>query len=72
MPGLSSRTTLDGTRNLIRRFLALSTTERAEWSRNARAGFLKYFDIEVTARDFARAIGFDPGRLLIIGSGACE
>jgi hypothetical protein len=30
---------------------------------NARSGFLKYFDIEVTARDFARAIGFDSGAL---------
>lgn len=27
-------------------------------SRNARAGFLKQFDVEVTARDFAQAIGF--------------
>ena len=32
--------------------------------RNARSGFLTYFDIEVTARDFARAIGFDSGALL--------
>ena len=55
---------LDGTRNLIRRFVALPTTDRAEMANNARAGFLKYFDIEVTARDFARAIGFDSGALL--------
>jgi glycosyltransferase involved in cell wall biosynthesis len=50
---------LDGTRNLIRRFATLTATERASMANKARAGFLKYFDIEVTARDFARAIGFD-------------
>jgi glycosyltransferase involved in cell wall biosynthesis len=50
---------LEGVRNLIRRFVALPRTSRAELARNARAGFLKYFDIEVTARDFASAIGFN-------------
>ncbi|HMG87447.1 MAG TPA: glycosyltransferase [Terracidiphilus sp.] len=52
---------LDGTRNLIRRFIALPAEGRAEMASKARSGFLKYFDIEVTARDFARAIGFDSG-----------
>ena len=52
---------LDGTRNLIRRFVGLSATGRAKMASNARSGFLKYFDIEVTARDFASAIGFDRG-----------
>jgi glycosyltransferase involved in cell wall biosynthesis len=53
--------TLAGTRNLMRRCLALSPEAREEMSRNARAGFLRHFDIEVTARDFARAIGFHRG-----------
>jgi glycosyltransferase involved in cell wall biosynthesis len=52
---------LDGTRNLIHRFFALPAKDRVEMAGNARCGFLKYFDIEVTARDFARAIGFDSG-----------
>ncbi|MGA7243128.1 MAG: glycosyltransferase [Terracidiphilus sp.] len=51
--------TLDGTRNLIRRFQALPVAERAEMACNARSGFLHYFDIEATAREFARAIGFE-------------
>ncbi len=50
---------LDGTRNLIRRFVALAAADRAKMASNARSGFLKYFDIEVTARDFASAIGFN-------------
>jgi glycosyltransferase involved in cell wall biosynthesis len=62
--GLVEPDTLDGTRNLIRRFHALSPAERDAMSRNARSGFLKYFDIEVTARDFARAIGFESDALL--------
>jgi glycosyltransferase involved in cell wall biosynthesis len=53
--------TLDGTRNLIRRFQTLSPAERNQMSRDARAGFLRYFDIEITAHDFARAIGFELG-----------
>jgi glycosyltransferase involved in cell wall biosynthesis len=56
--GLVEPDTLAGICNLIRRFLALSPREREEMSRNGRAGFFRYFDIEVTARDFARAIGF--------------
>jgi glycosyltransferase involved in cell wall biosynthesis len=57
--GLVEPDTLDGTRNLVRRFHTLSASERNEMSGNARYGFLKFFDIEVTARDFARAIGFE-------------
>jgi glycosyltransferase involved in cell wall biosynthesis len=56
--GLVETDTLDGTRNLIRRFHTLSASEWVELSRNARSGFLKFFDIEVAARDFARSIGF--------------
>jgi glycosyltransferase involved in cell wall biosynthesis len=50
--------TLDGTQNLIRRFFSLSQDERIKMSDSARRGFLRYFDIEASARDFARAIGF--------------
>jgi glycosyltransferase involved in cell wall biosynthesis len=56
--GLVEPDTLEGTRSLMRRFYALPQAERDQMALNARAGFLKYFDIQVTARDFARAIGF--------------
>ena len=56
--GLVEPDTLDGTRNLIRRFNAVPVADRDEMSKNARSGFLRYFDIQVTARDFACAIGF--------------
>jgi glycosyltransferase involved in cell wall biosynthesis len=45
--------TEEGTRSLVRRFVALSPGEHAAIRRNAREGFLQYFDIEVTARNFA-------------------
>jgi glycosyltransferase involved in cell wall biosynthesis len=48
--------TEEGARNLIRRFLALSAEEHAEMRRSARQGFVKNFDIEVSARDFATMI----------------
>ena len=57
--GLVEPDTLEGTANLFRRFLALSTDERTAMARDARTAFLKYFDIQVAARDFARAIGFE-------------
>jgi glycosyltransferase involved in cell wall biosynthesis len=50
--------TLAGIRNLMRRLLALSPQAREQMSRHARGGFLRYFDIEVAARGFARTIGF--------------
>lgn len=56
--GLVEPNTLDGARNLICRFNAHSAAERIQMSHNARLGFLQYFDIEMTGRDFARAIGF--------------
>jgi glycosyltransferase involved in cell wall biosynthesis len=56
--GLVEPDTLEGTRNLLRAFHALSDSDRLRMSQAARAGFLKYFDVEVTARDFARTIGF--------------
>ena len=48
--------TEDGTRNLIRRFIALTSEEHSRLRTSARDGFLKYFDIEVSARDFARTV----------------
>ncbi len=56
--GLVEADTADGTRNLIRRFFTLSAEERARMRNCAREGFLRYFDIEVAGRDFAREIGF--------------
>ncbi len=58
----------DGTRNLIRRFTTMSPAQRADMSHNARAGFLRYFDIEVTAHDFGRAIGFQNGGATLLKS----
>lgn len=55
--GLVAPDTLEGTRELLRRFAALRTSDRERMRERARSGFLKNFDIEVTARDFARAIG---------------
>lgn len=48
----------EGTRALIRHYCALNDAERQRMRAAARAGFLKHFDIEVTAREFARVIGF--------------
>lgn len=56
--GIVEPDTLDGTRNLIQRFNSMPADDRAEMSKNARSGFLRYFDIQVSARDFACAIGF--------------
>jgi glycosyltransferase involved in cell wall biosynthesis len=54
--GLVEPDTLEGARNLIYRFVALSPEERATMRRDAREGFLRDFDIEVSARDFATLI----------------
>ena len=51
--------TIEGTRNLIRRFNATTELDVQHISQDARAGFLKWFDIKASARDFARAIGFE-------------
>lgn len=56
--GLVAPDTLEGTKSLIAQFVAMQPAERTRMAEDARAGFLRYFDIEVTARDFARAIGF--------------
>lgn len=57
--GMVQPDTLEGTRRLIQGFIALPVSDRARMSTNARSGFLKYFDIQVTARDFGSAIGFE-------------
>ena len=57
--GLVQPDTLEGTRRLIQGFVALPASDRTRMSKNARAGFLKYFDVQVTARDFVSAIGFE-------------
>ena len=56
--GLVEADTLNGTRELIRRFFALSAVDRSLMATNAREGFLRHFDIEATAFEFERAIGF--------------
>lgn len=57
--GLIQPDTLEGTRRLIQGFAALPQSQRMRMAENARAGFLKHFDVQVAARDFARAIGFE-------------
>ena len=59
--GLVEPDTTDGTRSLIRRFCALSREECLLMADSARRGYLQHFDIEVTAHEFARAIGFSRG-----------
>jgi len=54
--GLVEPDTLEGTQNLIRRFMALSTEERALMRRAARMGFLRHFDVEATAADLLQLI----------------
>ncbi|HLY43605.1 MAG TPA: glycosyltransferase [Terracidiphilus sp.] len=54
--GLVAPDTVEGTRDLIRRFTALSAGERAGIGQNARNGFLRYFQAETSARDFLRVI----------------
>ena len=45
-----------GTRSLIRRFVALSPGQHSQMRAHARAGFEQNFDIEASARDFAKAV----------------
>lgn len=45
-----------GTVQLLRRFAALSQEELIAMRTNAEAGFRRFFDIQVTAMDFARAL----------------
>jgi glycosyltransferase involved in cell wall biosynthesis len=48
--------TVEGTRNLICRYLALSGEELAKMKAAARQGFLQYFDVEESARNLLHLI----------------
>jgi glycosyltransferase involved in cell wall biosynthesis len=48
--------TLEGTRNLIRRYLALSPENLLKMRKAARDGFLNHFDVEGTAADLVQLI----------------
>ena len=61
--GLVEPDNVDGTRNLMQRFLELTAEERSKMKRAARQGFLDYFDGEASARDLAQVIGFDSGAI---------
>ena len=52
--------TVEGTTQLIQRFLKLDAETRQSMARAARKGFLEHFSIESSIHDFATAIGFDP------------
>ncbi|MGA8740207.1 MAG: glycosyltransferase, partial [Terracidiphilus sp.] len=56
--GIVEPDTLEGTRQLIVKFWDLSEDERSRMGLAAKRAFHRYFDIEVTAREFARAIDF--------------
>jgi len=54
--GFTEPDTLEGTRNLIRRFLALSQEERALMRKLARQGFLRHFDVKAGVADLLQLI----------------
>lgn len=54
--GVVEPDTLDGTCNLLRRFVALSTEDRVQMGENSAAGFAQYFDIQTTARSLVDTI----------------
>ena len=54
--GLVESDTLDGTRNLILRFLALSPEERTKMKRASRQAFLQQFAAEAATHDLLRLI----------------
>ena len=58
--GLVQPDTEVGTRDLIRQFYMLSAEKRAQMGTAAREGFLRSFEMEAVALDFASAIGFAP------------
>ncbi len=62
--GLVEQDTVEGTRNLIMRFCLASAEIRARMALNARASFLKNFDVEVTVPGFIKHIeylSYQPG-----------
>jgi glycosyltransferase involved in cell wall biosynthesis len=52
--------TVDGACGLIRQFYQMPAEERTQMGAAARKGFLRNFEIEAAALDFARIIGFAP------------
>lgn len=54
--GLVEPDSIEGTRNLIRRFFAMSAKDRTRMGIAARKGFARYFDIKAAARDLIEAI----------------
>ena len=54
--GLVEPDTLQGAKDLIRRFTALSKDERMLMRSSARQGFLKHFAMEASASDFLQLI----------------
>jgi hypothetical protein len=55
--GLVELDTEEGTANLMCRFYALSTEERARMAAAAHEGFRRYFDVSLAASDLTRAVG---------------
>jgi len=55
--GVVEPDTPEGTRNLIRRFMALTEDEHEQMRMDAAAGFTQYFDSENTVRALAKALG---------------
>ena len=64
--GLVESDTVEGTKQLLRDFFALTAEERSTMRTQARAGFLKYFDARAAARNLLEAITPDPSRPLSI------
>ena len=62
--GLVQPDTADGARNLIRKFYRRCAEERILIGTAAREGFLRNFELEASALDFARIIGFTPSLVL--------
>ncbi|WP_109487970.1 glycosyltransferase [Occallatibacter savannae] len=56
--GFTAPDTEVGTIELIERFCSLDDEQRRSMGSAARAGFLKFFDVETASRDFMRTIGF--------------
>jgi glycosyltransferase involved in cell wall biosynthesis len=57
--GVIEPDTLGGTCQLITKFYAMAEGTRLRMGLNAKRGFHTYFDMEVVAHEFARAIGFE-------------
>ena len=62
--GLVEPDTLDGTRNLIRRFAVLPSAERALMRDAARQGFIRHFDVNATGSDLIKMIASAKAGLL--------